>query len=499
MRPKPLISLAIFALWLFTLPRIALAQAAPRSSLDVVLALDNSGSMKKNDPNSLMRQAVSEFASRLAPDSRMGIVLFDQSVRGVLDLLPAGDVTFHSRVDESLRLLDYRGQLTDIPGGVERAIYALRQSTRPSAQRVIVLFTDGIVETGNPAKDVERSRWLRENLAADAKRLGIRVFGIAFTETADFQLMQSLAEATDGEYFRVLSAPDIPPTFAKISARLRDLGSGPLPPPPPPPLWQRLLRWPYLLGAGAVVALFFVLALLVGRRRTAASLRPSILAHLRDMGGYAGAEILPLDKLVTRIGRDEGGNDIVIAQDTVSTKHAVIEFRDGAFHLRDLRSSNGSFLNGKQFSEPNDVREVVLKHGDKLRFDAFEFEFVEDALEGVQQTRLADDAAVGAGFGVGAGGTHLRGGPPPVAVDPGQPPYGPMADPPATIHKPPEPQPGAGADGPATRLKPDMCPHHPAWKATELCPVCGIPKCKSCMTQKDGKPICNKCVAEQAA
>jgi hypothetical protein len=427
MRPKPIISLAILALWLLALPGLASAQAAPRSSLDVVLALDNSGSMKKNDPNSLMRRAVSEFASGLSPDSRMGIVLFDQSVQGVLDLLPAADVTFRSRVDESLKLLDYRGQLTDIPGGVERAIYGLRQAARPGAQPVIVLFTDGIVETGNPAKDAERSRWLRENLAADAKRLGIRVFGIAFTEAADFQLMQSLAGATDGEYFRVLSAPDIPPTFAKISARLRDLGHGPLQIPPPPSLWRRLLRWPYVLGAGAVVVVFVVLALLIGRRRAAASSRPSVVAHLRDMGGNAGTEILPLDKLVTQIGRDEGSNDIVIAQDTVSTKHAVIEFRDGAFHLRDLRSSNGSFLNGKQFSEPNDLREVVLKHGDKLRFDAFEFEFVEDALEGVQQTRLVGDAAVGAGFGVGAGGTHLRGGPPRVVVDPAPPAYGPPA------------------------------------------------------------------------
>src|SRR5262249_39682992 len=156
------------------------------------------GSMKKNDPNSLMRSAVSEFASRLAPDSRMGIVLFDQNVRSVLDLMPASAPEFRARVAQSLELLDYRGQWTDIPGGVERASYTLRSSVRADVQRVIVLFTDGIVETGNSGKDVERSRWLRENLAVDAKRLGIRIFGIAFTESADFQLMQSLAAATGG-------------------------------------------------------------------------------------------------------------------------------------------------------------------------------------------------------------------------------------------------------------------------------------------------------------
>lgn len=432
-----------------------------------------------------MRQAVSDFASRISPDSRLGIVLFDQNVRSVVDLTAASDSTFRSRMQDGLNALDYRGRLTDIPGGMERAVYALRQAARPDAQRVVVLFTDGIVETGNPARDIERSRWLRENIAADAKRLGIRIFGIAFTEEADFQLMQSLAEVTGGEYFRVLSASAIPSTFAQITARLSALQSSPqetVPPPPPLPLWRQLLSWPYLLGAGVVAGAMVAVALL-RRRRAVVAGRPSVLAHLRDLGGYTGSEVVPLDKLQVRIGRDEASNDLIIPQETVSTKHAVIEFREGAFHLRDLRSSNGSFLNGKKFSDQNEVREAVLRHGDKLRFDAFEFEFVEDALEGVQQTRLAGQAA-GGEFGVGSGGTRLRGGPVPVADEP----Y--AADP-----TPGEPD----VDGPATRLKPDMCPHHPAWKATELCPTCGIPKCKNCMTERDGKPICNICAAQQAA
>src|SRR5919106_4716940 len=58
-----------------TLPEPA---ASPTPPKDIMLVLDNSGSMKKNDPQFLMREMVSAFADGLAPDSRLGLVLFDE-------------------------------------------------------------------------------------------------------------------------------------------------------------------------------------------------------------------------------------------------------------------------------------------------------------------------------------------------------------------------------------------------------------------------------------
>jgi hypothetical protein len=37
-------------------------------------------------------------------------------------------------------------------------------------------------------------RWLREELAQEAKQREVRVYAIAFTEEADFELLQSLAQ-----------------------------------------------------------------------------------------------------------------------------------------------------------------------------------------------------------------------------------------------------------------------------------------------------------------
>ncbi len=63
------------------------------------------------------------------------------------------------------------------------------------------------------------------------------------------------------------------------------------------------------------------------------------------------------------IGR-RPGNDIVLSDAYVSGQHAIIAFRDGAFHLTDIGSTNGTLLNGSRL-EP-DVP-VALKDGDEIR------------------------------------------------------------------------------------------------------------------------------------
>src|SRR5438132_12053215 len=201
-------------------PAVAQELTAP---VDLVVVLDNSGSMKKNDPQFLTPQVVSTFAGRLAPDARLGIVVFDKTVDVVLGLTAANAPDFAQRVRESLKRVTYRGQWSDIPAGIERAVYELRAHGRQEAQRLVVFLTDGMVDVGSPAQNLERARWLCESLALEAQRLGIRLFGMALTEAADFQLVQSVAQTTGGAYFRVLTVADIPDTFEQIRAQIAEM------------------------------------------------------------------------------------------------------------------------------------------------------------------------------------------------------------------------------------------------------------------------------------
>ena len=131
---------------------------------DVILVLDNSGSMKKNDPEFLTGQAVKEFVSRLNDSTRLAIIIFDQDVRLAMPLAFLSEQS-REQVVQSLEQVSYKGLFTDSPAAIERAIYELKNAGREEAQKFIVFMTDGIVDTGNTQKDgrchYQKSGYLR--------------------------------------------------------------------------------------------------------------------------------------------------------------------------------------------------------------------------------------------------------------------------------------------------------------------------------------------------
>lgn len=467
--------------------------------LDVVLLLDNSGSMKKNDPQRLTPEVVSAFAGRMPPAARLAIVVFDERVRTVLPFMAAATEDFGARVRAALEVLGYAGKRTELPSAVERALYMLREEGRPGAQRVIVFMTDGIVDVGNEARSAEQARWLRESLATEARQLRIPIFGIALSDEADFQLIQSVAQTTGGAYYRVLTAGQVPGVFEQVSARLAELARPPEPPreaveaaPPPPivvtvpvpapPAERDRVPWVFAGAALLVMAAVAVVALRARGVRREVRMPKAVLYELVQHTGSKGrgTTMHVLGGPLVRIGREKGANDIVIPKETISVEQAVIEFREGTFHLRDRGSLNGTFHNGTRVTG-----DVALKHRDRIAFDTYEYEFVRPDLDRAAATRIG---------GAGGGGTVLAKRRPAA----GQPSSGSDGEVPVAVFAPE--QPADVPEGEAeTRLKQEHCESHASAKATELCPACRRAWCPRCMREKDGRSVCWRCAGEAAA
>ena len=200
---------------------------------DIVLMLDNSGSMRKNDPDFLTSVAVHAFIEGLGDDYHVAIISFDQRVK-VLKPLAVLDTAHRAALLSSLSDNNYRGLLTNSPAALERSIYELRTNGRPDAQKSIVFMTDGIVDVapeGADSGDVEKARWMKSTLAEEAGDSSVRIFGIAFTDTADFELIQTLARRTGGEYYRAYTAAEIDGVFSNIRDQLA--GATPVAAPSP--------------------------------------------------------------------------------------------------------------------------------------------------------------------------------------------------------------------------------------------------------------------------
>lgn len=92
-------------------------------------------------------------------------------------------------------------------------------------------------------------------------------------------------------------------------------------------------------------------------------------AYLVNMGSGDVGKRYPIVSRVSYIGRDEA-NQIAIANEAISKKHAKMTFTDGKFYIEDLSSSNGTFLNGSRVHT-----RTALKNGDLLRLGAIIVKF----------------------------------------------------------------------------------------------------------------------------
>lgn len=80
-----------------------------------------------------------------------------------------------------------------------------------------------------------------------------------------------------------------------------------------------------------------------------------------ENGQLAGQRWL-MDSDVVVIGREVGLADLLLPERQVSRRHARIERRPDGFFLSDLDSKNGTFLNGREVKEPQQ-----LQDGDEIQ------------------------------------------------------------------------------------------------------------------------------------
>ncbi|MGH8603350.1 MAG: VWA domain-containing protein, partial [Gammaproteobacteria bacterium] len=186
---------------------------APR---DIVLVLDNSGSMKPLDPRFLSKEAVERFVEGMPDDARVSLVIFDEELlASPLAFVPDRDARRVRRVN--LAQLNYRGPWTNTPAALERAIQELKRNGRPGAAKSIVLLNDDVVDMGRKARDLKLTRWLRETLTRDAAETGIKIFTIALSGRSDVELLQEIAQRTGGRYFLAQRAADVASVFSQIA------------------------------------------------------------------------------------------------------------------------------------------------------------------------------------------------------------------------------------------------------------------------------------------
>lgn len=105
---------------------------------------------------------------------------------------------------------------------------------------------------------------------------------------------------------------------------------------------------------------------------------------LEILDGDRAGEVLPVGGATLRIGR-KSGNDIVLADEKTSGVHCEIVPEDDRLVLKDLGSTNGTFLDGKR------ITEIVLTSGDVVTIGRTKVRFVDQDADKVSASDPQSD------------------------------------------------------------------------------------------------------------
>lgn len=106
---------------------------------------------------------------------------------------------------------------------------------------------------------------------------------------------------------------------------------------------------------------------------------------ISEKGGAERKE--SFDKNEINVGRVQG-NDLMLPKGNVSKHHARLLFRDGRFIVTDLKSTNGTYVNGRKISQATIVRE-----GDKIYVGDFVLKLeAAQAVEAGQAGQIGEDS-----------------------------------------------------------------------------------------------------------
>src|SRR5690606_4627326 len=141
---------------------------------------------------------------------------------------------------------------------------------------------------------------------------------------------------------------------------------------------RRQVRDPRPAGTGIGEKLAIDAEIVPVHRLGGLSFFPYRLGGRLTMEGFGvGAQLIwesgdrqpfPLNKVITTLGRNES-NDIFLDDPKVSSFHGNILNREDGFHLLDLKSRNGTLVNGKP------VTACALRDGDALAFGDIRLRF----------------------------------------------------------------------------------------------------------------------------
>lgn len=181
---------------------------------NVILLIDNSGSMKKTDPNKLSVVAASMLIDTLDDNTDLNIVAFGDRAISPYKL---SDNPLREMLKEDLGSLKFDNSNTNLKEGIEEA---LSQLQGVSGENTIIVLSDGKEDPSGGLTDSHMKELYALGEKAHAMKIKINCIGLS--KYADEAALSSIAFKTGGDYFPSDNPSELFNIFSKIFGNLND-------------------------------------------------------------------------------------------------------------------------------------------------------------------------------------------------------------------------------------------------------------------------------------
>lgn len=193
---------------------------------DVVLLMDNSGSMSWNDPSNLRITGAQQYVGRLTKPDCVAIVAFNG--RSYLTLTNVGGPAHHLTNPAMCGVPEYSlpqsdlGTISDVDStniglAIQTGNNELIANGHAGKAWVEILLTDGQNECGGSTPPCGDAYTI--SMAQTAKAHNITIFTIGLSRSADAALLSQIASITGGTYYPAPTASSIRWIYYEISMR----------------------------------------------------------------------------------------------------------------------------------------------------------------------------------------------------------------------------------------------------------------------------------------
>lgn len=192
--------------------------------VDVVLALDRSGSMAEGNKIGQAKQAAAQFVTRLSSQDQGAYVSFANDASNPIDQPLTNEIDRLTRAINKTAIGGNGLQYTNIGDGFRRSIDEL-QAFRHNrdARPVIVLLTDGIPTYPKDPEDKDFPSKYALKVADEAKKRGIALYTIGLGEDVNAKLLQDIATSPE-YYYAAASGAELGGVYQQIATAICQKG-----------------------------------------------------------------------------------------------------------------------------------------------------------------------------------------------------------------------------------------------------------------------------------